>query len=139
MNFRNILPGFIFLISVCFLPAVFSCRKGTTEINPSPTDVVTITDINKYISETDLAAGIKKTSNYVTPVKISHSVHEKSGISCITCHHKHSNDDRIKQCAFCHKGNEGDVIMHNFCITCHVERKKGPALCQDCHKVGPGL
>ncbi len=134
MKCRRVIIRFIAVSFVCSTAGIMYCQKGTTNINPGPADVVTITDINKFITATDVAAGIQKTNNYVDPVRMSHSVHEESGILCVICHHKHSNDDRIKQCAYCHKGKEGDVIMHNFCITCHVEKKKGPALCQDCHK-----
>jgi hypothetical protein len=25
--------------------------------------------------------------------------------------------------------------MHDFCITCHAQKAKGPVMCQDCHRV----
>jgi hypothetical protein len=111
-----------------------ACSQGTTGINPSPTDVVTITDINKFIADADVKAGVRKTPNYVSSVQMSHIRHEKEGVQCATCHHKNGNDDRIKQCAYCHKGAAADETMHSLCINCHVEKKKGPAMCQDCHK-----
>lgn len=119
---------------MCALIAVLpSCKEGTTAINQSPTDVVTITDINKFITDDDLKAGVVKTNNYVSPVQMSHWEHEKKGVRCETCHHKKGNDGRIKQCAACHKGKAGDETMHNLCINCHVAKKEGPSMCQDCH------
>ena len=119
---------------LCALIAVHSsCKEGTTAINKSPTDVVAITDINKFITGDDLKAGVVKTNNYVSAVKMSHWKHEKKGVHCEVCHHKKGNDDRIKQCAACHKGKAGDETMHNLCINCHVSKKEGPSMCQDCH------
>ncbi len=126
--------GLIFFLVAAFLFCLSACSKGTTEVNPSPTDVVTITDINKFITDADLKAGIKRTNNYVSSVKMSHIAHEKAGVQCVTCHHKKGNDDRIKQCAYCHKGVKADDTMHGLCINCHVEKKKGPTQCQECHK-----
>ncbi len=124
---------------VCALIAGFSsCKEGTTAINPSPTDVVTVTDINKFITDEDIKAGVVKTNNYVSAVKMSHWKHEREGVQCTVCHHKNGNDDRIKQCAACHKGKTGDETMHNLCINCHVEKKEGPTMCQDCHTREPG-
>jgi hypothetical protein len=124
------------VISTGFLIAGFSsCKEGTTAINKSPTDVVTITDINKFITDDDLEAGVVKTNNFVSAVKMSHWKHEKKGVQCELCHHKKRNDDRIKQCAVCHKGKAGDETMHNLCINCHVAKKEGPSMCQDCHTI----
>ena len=133
VNYRRMI---ICILAILPLLAV-ACKGGTTGINPSPTDVVTITDVNAFISEGDLKAGVKKTNNEVPPVIFSHSIHEKAGLQCVTCHHKEGNDERIKQCAMCHKGTAGDETMHNLCINCHLERKAGPAQCQDCHHTGP--
>lgn len=127
------------ILAACAL--AFSACSGPIEaINPSPTDVVTITDINKFITEADLKAGVKRTNNYVSSVLFSHSKHEAKRIECKLCHHKVNNDDRIKQCAVCHKGKSGDTTMHDFCIGCHMKDKssKAPTMCQDCHKAEPG-
>jgi hypothetical protein len=117
---------------------IVACKEGTTSVNPSPTDVVKITDINAFISKEDLAAGTVKTNGYVAPVMMPHQKHEDAGIQCTTCHHKFFNDDRIKQCAYCHKGKKGDETLHALCINCHLEKKKGPTMCQDCHKTENG-
>ena len=123
------------VLAIIFLPLIFlSCNEGTVSINPSPTDVVTVTDINKFITRDDELKGIKKTNGLIAPVRISHKIHEDEGVQCVTCHHKKGNDDRIKQCAYCHKGVRGDETIHNLCINCHLSKKKGPAMCQECHK-----
>jgi len=111
------------------------CSERIAEINPSPTDIVVISDINKHITQSDLTAGIQKTNGVIASVKMSHKVHEQAGVQCIVCHHKKGNDDRVKECAQCHKGSQGERVMHDFCITCHVEKAKGPAMCQDCHVI----
>lgn len=131
---RKSLLFLCFLAFTVFAFGLAACNKGTTSINTSPTDVVTITDINSFITDADLKAGVQKTNNYVSPVKMSHLKHEKNGVGCFTCHHKKGNDDRIKECAKCHKGKAADNTMHNFCIKCHAEKKEGPTMCQDCHK-----
>lgn len=120
----------IFLLLVVFAVLIRCGDVGSI----SPTDVVTITDVNAAITEKDLAAGIHKTNNFVPPVQMSHEKHEAQGIKCVLCHHKHKNDDRIKQCAACHKGDKGRDLMHNFCIECHMKAAKGPSQCQQCHK-----
>jgi hypothetical protein len=127
-----VLMSFLALISFLFIYS--ACNKGTTSINQSPTDYVTITDINSRITDADVKAGVQKTNNYMSPVKMSHKKHENSGVQCFTCHHKKGNDDRIKQCAACHKGKKADATMHNICMNCHLEKKLGPVMCQDCHK-----
>ncbi len=109
------------------------CKEGTTSINPSPTDVYTISSINKFVTDVDLNAGIVKSRGLMNDVKISHLKHEKAGIDCFTCHHKKGNDDRIKVCAECHKGDQGEDTIHGLCIGCHAEKAKGPTMCQDCH------
>lgn len=122
------------LFSMIVLPFAFnSCKEGTTSINPSPTDVVTIKKSNQYITDADIKAGIKKTNGFMPAVKLSHTKHEANVKDCFTCHHKKGNNDRIKQCAQCHKGDKGKDVMHKFCIDCHAEKNKGPVMCQDCH------
>ena len=119
-------------IITVFLPFP-GCKEGTTSINPSPTDVYTISSVNKFITDADLKAGVTKSRGLMSEVKISHLKHEKAGIDCFTCHHKNGNDDRIKVCAQCHKGSQGEDEIHDFCIGCHAEKAKGPTMCQDCH------
>jgi hypothetical protein len=130
---------FKFFAPVILAACVFAycaCSGPIEAINPSSTDVVTITDINKFITDADIKAGVKRTNNYVSPVRMSHQKHESRKIECKLCHHKNGNDDRIKQCAACHKGKAGDTTMHEFCIGCHVKdkSKEAPTMCQDCHK-----
>lgn len=111
--------------------ALFRCDQAP---GASPTDVVTITDVNSAITEKDVASGVQKTNNFVPPVKMSHEKHEAAGMKCVQCHHKQKNDDRIKQCAACHKGDRGRDLMHNFCVDCHAKSAKGPSQCQQCHQ-----
>jgi len=128
--------GLVLTISFILTFLFSGCADRITEINPSPTDVVTIGDINKHITQSDLGAGIQKTNGVIASVKMSHKAHEQAGVQCIVCHHKKGNDDRIKECAQCHKGSQGEKLMHDFCIACHVEKAKGPSMCQDCHLTG---
>lgn len=102
-------------------------QKGTISTN-----VVKITKADNYLTKGDINRGEKKTGNKMAVVKMSHDKHKD--IKCITCHHKEGNDDRIKKCALCHKGNSGMEIMHELCIECHKEMKEGPIGCDDCHK-----
>lgn len=125
--------GFRCLALAAMICLLVSCGDRLVDINTSPTDVAVIGNINHYVSESDLRAGVVKTADYVSPVKLSHRKHERAGVDCFTCHHKKGNDDRIKECARCHKGERGEEQLHNFCITCHSQRAKGPVMCQDCH------
>lgn len=125
-----------FLIGCAIIAVLFAiqgCKEGTTSINPSPTDVYTISSVNKYITDADIKAGVVKSRGLMNDVKISHVIHEKAGVDCFICHHKKGNDDRIKVCAQCHKGTKGEDEIHDLCIGCHAERAKGPTMCQDCH------
>jgi len=46
----------------------------------------------------------------------------------------------LKDCAKCHSGTPGKIAemnkdwAHKTCKGCHVEMKKGPVGCKDCHK-----
>ncbi|MDY6934624.1 MAG: cytochrome c3 family protein [Spirochaetota bacterium] len=73
-------------------------------------------------------------NNRMTPVQMPHIIHEKADIKCVVCHHKEDNDDRIKICSKCHKGKESEDILHDLCINCHKELKKGPIECTACHR-----
>ncbi|NMB64323.1 MAG: hypothetical protein GYA16_05575, partial [Spirochaetes bacterium] len=41
---------FVVCLGILVIAVIIGCSEGTTNINPSPTDVVTITDINKFIT-----------------------------------------------------------------------------------------
>jgi len=99
-------------------------------------DIVTITDVNAFVTQDDLKNGITRTEDLATPVKMSHQKHERAGVQCIVCHHKKGNDDRIKQCAQCHRGEAGLDTMHAMCIGCHEEKQQGPQDCAQCHQTG---
>ncbi|MCX7677598.1 MAG: cytochrome c family protein [Spirochaetes bacterium] len=121
-------------VLLLFVACAFAFSQCNDAGGSSPTDVVTITDVNSAINEKDIAAGVHKTNNFVPSVKMSHEKHEAQGIKCVQCHHKEKNDDRIKQCAACHKGDKGRDLMHNFCVDCHMKASQGPTQCQQCHQ-----
>ncbi len=133
MKERFFIGEALFLCAALSIAAFLSC-DGTASVNPRKTDVVTITDINSAITDADVAAGVQRTNNFVGAVKMSHVKHEEARLQCEFCHHKNQNDDRIKQCAACHKGAAGRDLMHNFCIECHGKGGVGPVMCQDCHR-----
>ncbi len=116
----------ILIIAITIIP-VLACSD-----NQSGTDIVTITGVNDYYTDADTARGMKTLETTIR-VKMSHSIHEKSNIRCVTCHHKSGNDERIKKCAFCHKGLAGAKLFHTFCIKCHTDKNKGPIHCNECH------
>jgi len=124
LKFINILSTFFCLISLLSI----SCSDQS-----STTDIISITKVNTYFSESDIRKGVVKTTARMTPVKLSHQRHEDAGVPCISCHLKKNNDSRIKKCAFCHKGRQGVVHLHKVCTNCHKERKIGNQLCKDCH------
>ena len=101
---------------------------------PIATDTVTIAKSDSFVTEQDTRAGIEKSGNGQGAVRMSHEAHAKGKVRCVTCHHRKDNDDRIKQCARCHKGAPAQDRMHGACITCHEKTKKGPADCEQCHK-----
>ena len=121
-------------ITIILLPLIGSlfslmfCSK-----HKSSTDVTIITPVNKFVTKTDMAKGITKTTNSITHVEFSHKVHDRSDIKCIDCHHKKKNDARIKTCSFCHKGLQGTILLHDTCISCHAKKKEGPKDCNGCH------
>ena len=123
------------------LLAAFFCVFSTVSCNKetSITDITTVKDINAFITKRDLANGVEKTMKSITRVTFSHQRHEKAQITCEQCHHKHSNEEKIKICAYCHKGIAGAETVHNNCIGCHKEMKKGPATCDTCHSGGSNL
>ena len=109
--------------------ALFFCSRS----KPSSTDIVKITNVNKFITEKDINEGVKRTKDKKSEVIFSHQAHEDHDVKCVVCHHKFENDDRIKNCAMCHKGKEGEDYYHTLCIDCHKKKKEGPVECDECH------
>lgn len=134
MNMRQSCNKAMLLVCAVFSVIVFLSCDGTASLNLENTDMVTITDVNSRISDADVKAGVRKTNNFVNPVMMSHVKHQEAGMKCVQCHHRNGNNDRLKQCAACHKGGEGRDLMHNFCIGCHLTKGEGPVTCQDCHR-----
>ena len=121
-------PGILYLLFMVLPLLLVSCGNGD-----SGTDLVTITGVNAFVTDEDIAAGTKKTLETTIHVKMHHRLHEKAGVACVTCHHKQNNDERIKTCSYCHKGLDGAKRFHEFCIKCHVRMDKGPVKCNECH------
>ena len=117
---------FLSVIALAIMP-VMVCSDNVNTV-----DTVTITGVNEFYTEADAAGGVKTLETTIR-VKMPHSSHEKSGISCETCHHKKGNDERIKKCAYCHKGLAGAKMFHTSCVKCHTEMNKGPVRCNECH------
>ncbi|HNW27771.1 MAG TPA: cytochrome c3 family protein [Spirochaetota bacterium] len=109
------------------ISAVIACSN-----THSKTDLVTITGVNEYYTDAD-AAGGRRTLETTIHVTMTHSSHEKANVPCVTCHHKFNNEERIKKCAYCHKGLNGARMFHTFCIKCHADKNKGPVRCNECH------
>lgn len=108
---------------------VSSCGRGG-----SSTDIIPMRDVNTYITRGDLEKGARKSLNSMPGVSIPHAAHEAKKIACAECHHKAHNEERIKQCVFCHKGMAGSTLYHGFCIGCHRRMDQGPEKCAGCHK-----
>lgn len=58
----------------------------------------------------------------------------------VTFNHK-QHQERLKDCTKCHASATGGKIegfgkdvAHKTCKGCHVEMKKGPTSCKECHK-----
>ncbi len=135
MKFKHLLRGELAVVGLFSISLVMlSCGDFTANVNPHHNDVVKVTDVNALVTDADVNAGVVKTKNEVTAVSMSHSVHESKNIECKECHHKVNNDNRIKQCAQCHKGAQGRDVMHTACMSCHLTRKAGPTMCQECHE-----
>jgi len=136
MNIRLLLRffccSFVFLY-VLFCHILISCTGNT-----SATDVIEITKVNHFITSDDRALGITATASTLPAVMISHEKHSSASIQCKTCHHKQYNAERIKTCSFCHKGNIGAEMYHNFCINCHALKHNRPITCNQCHKEKSG-
>ncbi len=127
---RAFLTNIIILqVTVYSVITTSSCSRDGEE---SATDVVTITGVNEYLTDSDISEGLKTLETTIR-VKMSHEVHEDSKIPCATCHHKKNNSERIKKCAYCHQGLDGARLFHKFCIKCHTDSSSGPARCNECH------
>jgi len=120
------------LISVSIMFTLVSCELDPwiTRGNPVDTDHVVITKITKYGTQED---GVSPYRSKVGSVIMSHKTHEDIGLACVDCHHKENNDERIKTCAKCHYGDDGYEKLHGKCVDCHIEVRKGPQKCMQCH------
>jgi hypothetical protein len=82
------------------------------------------------------------------PARFAHDAHnEKAGLSdCTTCHHGEKDgkkdtaaDTAGTACSDCHttpaKPGRTSLMRayHKQCLGCHMEQKKGPVSCGDCH------
>ena len=134
MKFKRLLKGeYAVLALISSTVILLSCGDFTASVNPYHNDIVTITDVNALVNDADVRAGVVKTKNSVTSVTMSHRKHQDEKVACNDCHHKNKNDDRVKQCAKCHKGNQGRDVMHTACIKCHLTKRVGLTMCQECH------
>ncbi len=67
-------------------------------------------------------------------VTFDHAKHQTAG-TCVDCHHTGG----FEKCSSCHaKKADGKKLkykkaMHNNCIGCHKDVKKGPTKCKQCH------
>ncbi len=118
--------GFVLLL---MSSSILSCQLDPWVVTNSPTDRVSVTKVTRFATMDD---GVTPQKSLVGTVIFSHKTHEAMGLECDYCHHKNGNDDRIKQCAKCHKGYEGYDVMHGHCLDCHME-KGGPERCMECH------
>jgi hypothetical protein len=117
---------------------VMSARPGACQLNvffpdTISTDTVIIVSADSFVTGKDTGLSAVKVGWTPGPVAQSHRIHEKMGLSCVTCHHKHNNDARIKQCTQCHKGIAGMENLHNKCGQCHLYRARDMS-CSSCHK-----
>ena len=90
------------------------------------------------------------------PVVFPHAIHgDKLVAKCDTCHHTQkgltkeqnaTNKIDVKKCSTCHLDPKDANVpsmremalnknpFHIRCISCHKEQKKGPTVCNQCHK-----
>jgi len=85
-----------------------------------------------------------------TPALFKHDEHnENAGIEeCNGCHHVHEKGKKVEdessedqRCSDCHavKASRDNPLplmraFHTNCKSCHMEKKKGPVMCGECHK-----
>lgn len=85
-------------------------------------------------------------------VCFQHDTHnETAGIeNCDRCHHVYDEQGKLvegessedKSCSECHSdnidSNKLDIALaaryHQLCRDCHLEKKKGPVVCGECHR-----
>lgn len=109
---------------------VNACSLDPWVVGNEYPNMVTITKTTAYGKSADGSSPMKSA---VGAVKFSHKTHEEIGMNCNDCHHKKANPERIKQCANCHKGDNGYETMHGLCVDCHIKKKEGPQHCKECH------
>ena len=82
------------------------------------------------------------------PSVFVHDEHnEAAGIEeCNECHHVYEDGQLLEdessedyRCAECHEQDGGDNLplmkaYHTNCKGCHIQAKKGPVMCGDCHR-----
>ena len=131
MKIFKLFPLFLcFLFSIIFFACDIDPWIQGGSGNRVDTDNVVITKITVNGTQAD---GVSPFKGNVGVVAMSHSAHENQGVQCIDCHHKKGNDDRIKECARCHMGDEGYNALHGKCVDCHISKNKGPQKCMECH------
>ena len=83
------------------------------------------------------------------PAVFRHDAHNESAEveECYICHHVYDENGKLvedessedQSCSDCHKlarsGNQPALMkaFHDNCKGCHKEKKKGPAMCGQCH------
>ena len=127
MNFNRLLPAAIAGAVILFM---ISCSLDPWATGKKYPNMVTITKTTKYGKAAD---GVSPLKGQVGAVIFSHKTHEDLGMACVDCHHKQNNDERIKNCAVCHNGDDGYEKLHGLCVDCHIARKEGPQKCFECH------
>lgn len=93
-----------------------------------------------------------KNSNTRPFVCFQHDTHnETAGIEkCDRCHHLYDEQEKLldgqsseeQSCSECHAGEKNsdalDISLiakyHKLCRDCHLDEKKGPVVCGECHK-----
>jgi len=73
------------------------------------------------------------------PVKFAHLKHsDEYQVACQTCHHAEGESQDCMSCHGAKKGPDGELSFkdaaHKACTGCHKTQKKGPTVCNKCHK-----
>jgi ribosomal protein L37E len=110
-----VVRNFFLVISLLFITSLsmitVSCKKSVMPLDPKVLSKV-VAGTSEFLEK----GANKKMHNSF------HKKHDKAEVSCIKCHHKFYNDDRVKICADCHEGTEENVLAP--CIACHTEKNK---------------
>ena len=122
------------LLLLVFLPFICNAQFNVFFKDTISSDTVIVSSVDSFVKAGDTGINCRVGFSIGT-VKMSHFAHDKKGISCIVCHHKKNNDERIKQCAYCHKGVGGMETLHNKCGQCHKTRAMDMS-CIRCHGAG---